>query len=168
MSVPDTEEQRKWFKGSRETSGTAPKHCRRIAAPRTEPLNNGYVAAFSHSGPVPGWLLDEVASAGREILDPAQVARYDNKMDGEAEEEIALCQSLGSGPSSTVVEFGSGTGQFTTAVASKCTRVVAVDVYADMQDRLHTKLIDGGITNVEQVRAGFLRRRHKGIVIQDG
>ena len=120
------------------------------------------MAALSHSEPVPDWLLDEVASAGRENLDSEHVARYDNKMDAGAEEEIALCESLGIGPPSTVVEFGSGTGQFTTAVASKCARVVAVDVSAVMQDRLHAKLKDGGITNVEQVRAGFLTYRHTG------
>ena len=116
----------------------------------------------SHSDPVPDWLLDEAASAGRENLDPEHVARYDNKMDAGAEEEIALCQALGIGLSSTVVEFGSGTGQFTTAVASKCAGVVAVDVSAVMQGRLHTKLIDGGVVNVEQVQAGFLTYRHTG------
>jgi hypothetical protein len=26
---------------------------------------------------LPGWLLDEVASAGRENIDPAHVSRYD-------------------------------------------------------------------------------------------
>ena len=118
--------------------------------------------AASTSDPVPGWLLDEVVSAGRENLDPGHVHRYDDKEDAGAEEEIAVCEAFGIGPSSTVVEFGSGTGQFTTAVASRCARVVAVDVSAVMQDRLHTKLADGGIFNVEQVRAGFLTYRHTG------
>jgi len=120
------------------------------------------VPAATHIDPVSGWLLDEVASAGRENLDPEHVASYDNKMDSGAEEEVALCQSLGIGPSSTVVEFGSGTGQFTTAVASKCARVVAVDVSAVMQDRLYHKLKDGGINNVEQIQAGFLTYQHTG------
>jgi ubiquinone/menaquinone biosynthesis C-methylase UbiE len=120
------------------------------------------VPTGSHSDPVPGWLLNEVASAGRENLDPEHVARYDDKEDARAEEEIALCQALGIGPSSTVVEFGSGTGQFTTAVASTCARVVAVDVSAVMQRRLHAKLKDRGISNVELVRAGFLTYRHAG------
>jgi ubiquinone/menaquinone biosynthesis C-methylase UbiE len=111
---------------------------------------------------VPGWLLDEVASAGRENLDPEHVARYDDKEDAGAVAEVALCETLGVGPSSTVIEFGSGTGQFTTAVASKCARVVAVDVSAVMQDRLRSKLKDNGITNVEQLQAGFLTYRHTG------
>lgn len=76
--------------------------------------------------------------------------------------EVQLCETLGLGASSIVVEFGSGTGQFTMAVASKCARVVAVDVSAVMQRRLHEKLIDRGIINVEQVQAGFLTYRHAG------
>ena len=118
--------------------------------------------ATSGSDPIPSWLLDEVASAGRENLDPAHVARYDDKEDAGAEEEITACEALGIGPLSTVVEFGSGTGQFTTAVASRCARVVAVDVSAVMQDRLRTKLNDEGVTNVDQVQAGFLTYRHTG------
>ncbi len=112
--------------------------------------------------PNPGWLLNEVASAGRENLDPAHVDRYDDKEDADAEKEVEFCENLGLVSSSTVVEFGSGTGQFTTAVASKCARVVAVDVSAVMQSRLHDKLRDDGITNVEQVQAGFLTYRHSG------
>ena len=116
----------------------------------------------SRSDPTPGWLLDEVAAAGRENLDVEHVARYDDKEDARAEEEIALCRALGIGPSSTIVEFGSGTGQFTTAAASTCARVVAVDVSAVMHDRLRTKLKDGGIVNVELVQAGFVTYRHTG------
>jgi hypothetical protein len=32
----------------------------------------------------PGWVLDELANAGRENLDPDHVARYDAKMDAGA------------------------------------------------------------------------------------
>ncbi len=120
------------------------------------------MSADANTEPIPGWLLNEVASAGRENLDPAHVDRYDDKEDADAEIEVQLCETLGLGASSTVVEFGSGTGQFTTAVASKCARIVAVDVSAVMQGRLHDKLNDRGIINVEQVRAGFLTYRHTG------
>ena len=120
------------------------------------------MTAAPHSDPVPGWLLDEVASAGRENLDPAHVARYDDKEDAGALGEMAVCEALGIGPLSTVVEFGSGTGQFTTTAASRCARVVAVDVSAIMQGRLRTKLHDDGVTNVEQVQEGFLTYQHTG------
>jgi hypothetical protein len=37
----------------------------------------------------PGWLLDELAFAGRENLDPEHAARYDAKEDAGAREEVA-------------------------------------------------------------------------------
>jgi ubiquinone/menaquinone biosynthesis C-methylase UbiE len=77
---------------------------------------------------VPGWLLNELETAGRENLDRGHVARYDLKEDAGAQEEVRICEALGLGLTSTVVEFGCGTGQFTVAVAPKCGRVIAVDV----------------------------------------
>ena len=67
--------------------------------------------------PTPGWLLDEVASAGRENLDAAHVERYDRKMDARAADEVELLRSSGLDASSVVVDLGCGTGQFALAVA---------------------------------------------------
>jgi SAM-dependent methyltransferase len=121
------------------------------------------MSADPNEDPEPGWILDEVASAGRENLDPAHVARYDDKEDADVEQEVQVCQALGLGPSSTIVEFGSGTGQFTIAVAPRCARIVAVDVSEVMHRRLGAKLVSTHIGNVEQVRAGFLSYRHVGV-----
>lgn len=112
--------------------------------------------------PRPGWLLDELDSAGRENLDPGHVARYDGKEDADAAAEVALLEGLGLGPDSTLVEFGPGTGQFTVAVAPRCGRVVAVDVSAPMLTALEAKLAQRGIANVEIVAAGFLTYDHCG------
>ncbi|HEY2716893.1 MAG TPA: class I SAM-dependent methyltransferase [Solirubrobacterales bacterium] len=113
-------------------------------------------------GPRPGWLLDELGSAGRENLDPAHVARYDEKEDADAAAEVALLEGLGLGPDSTLVELGPGTGQFTLAAAGRCRRLVAVDVSAPMLERLGGKLAAAGVENVEVVRAGFLSYEHAG------
>jgi hypothetical protein len=43
----------------------------------------------------PGWLLDELASAGRENLDATHVARCDAKEDAGAAGEVALLADLG-------------------------------------------------------------------------
>ena len=95
----------------------------------------------------PGWLLDEVASAGRENLDAEHVARYDGKEDADAAAEVTLLQHLGLGAGSVVVEIGTGTGQFALAAAPVCARVVAVDVSPVMLDLLRSKTAAGGGTH---------------------
>lgn len=110
----------------------------------------------------PGWLLDEVASAGRENVDREHVSRYDGKEDGAAAEEVALLCDLGLAQDSVVVDMGAGTGQFTLAVASRCGRVVAVDVSSVMLDSLRAKIEAAAAANVEVEQAGFLTYRHRG------
>ena len=112
--------------------------------------------------PQPGWLLDEVASAGRENLDAGHVARYDAKEDAGAAEEVALLRGLGLGADSVVVDLGAGTGQFTRAVARACARVVAVDVSPVMLAALRAKVAAEGAGDVEVVQAGFLTYEHTG------
>lgn len=110
----------------------------------------------------PGWLLDECASAGRENLDVGHVSRYDAKEDAGAALEVRLLQSLGLDTTSTVVDLGAGTGQFTLAVAPTCSRVIAVDVSPVMQEALRRNVAASGHQNVECISAGFLTYRHSG------
>jgi ubiquinone/menaquinone biosynthesis C-methylase UbiE len=110
----------------------------------------------------PGWLLDEVTSAGRENLDPDHVARYDAKEDADASAEVAELVSLGLTPDSTVVDLGAGTGQLTLAVASSCRRVVAADVSPVMLAALRRAIAEQRVTNVDVVEAGFLTYEHQG------
>ena len=112
------------------------------------------------------WLLDEVAGAGRENLDQAHVARYDEKEDADAVEEVRLLERLGLlTATSTVVDLGAGTGQFALAAAHKCLRVVAVDVSPVMVDRLQRNVRSSGLTNVECVSAGYLTYEHQGLPV---
>jgi SAM-dependent methyltransferase len=106
-----------------------------------------------------GWLLDELAGAGRENLDAEHVARYDSKEDSHAAEEVEVLTQLGLNSSSLVVEFGVGTGQFAIAVAPLCERVIAVDVSPPMLARLHNKM---GPPNIDTVLAGFVSYEHTG------
>ncbi|HYJ70369.1 MAG TPA: class I SAM-dependent methyltransferase [Nocardioidaceae bacterium] len=108
------------------------------------------------------WLLDELAYAGRENLDADHVAQYDAKEDAGAVEEVALCEQVGLGEGSTVVELGVGTGQFALAAAAVCERVVAVDVSPVMLKQLRANIERAGLRNVEVVRAGFLTYEHRG------
>lgn len=112
--------------------------------------------------PRPGWLLDEVANAGRENLDGAHVDRYDGKMDARAAVELEFLRSWGLDESSVVVDLGCGTGQFALAAADVCRKVVAVDVSPVMRERLRQKLDQAALDNVEVVGAGFLTYDHVG------
>ena len=109
------------------------------------------------------WWLDELAHAGREHFDEQHARRYDAKMDAQAAEEIALLQAAGAlRPGSSVVEIGTGTGQFALAAAPLCARVVAVDVSPVMLARLVEKLGGTAAGNVEAINAGFLTYEHTG------
>jgi SAM-dependent methyltransferase len=110
----------------------------------------------------PGWMLDELANAGRENLDAAHVERYDGKMDARAADEVELLRSLGLDASSLVVELGCGTGQFALAAAPWCRRVVAIDVSAPMRATLRRKRDAANLDNLEIVDAGFLTYDHAG------
>ena len=108
------------------------------------------------------WMLDEIAHAGRENLDRSHVALYDMKESWDAPAEADLLVSLGLGPTSSVIDLGAGTGQFTLAAAPRCGRVVAVDISPLMLAQLREKVARAGVENVECVQAGFLSYEHVG------
>lgn len=110
----------------------------------------------------PGWLLDELAWAGRENVDAGHVSRYDRKEDAAAPDEVALCRRLGLDLRSVVIDLGAGTGQFALAAAPYCARVVAVDVSPVMLTALRTKAGLAKVRNLEVVQAGFLTYQHQG------
>jgi SAM-dependent methyltransferase len=113
----------------------------------------------------PAWLLDETATIGRENLDEAHVARYDDKEDAEAADEVRLLRDeLALGADAVVVDLGAGTGQFTLAAAAAFGRVVAVDPSPVMLGRLRAKVAAGPPRpNLEIVEAGFLTYDHTGV-----
>jgi SAM-dependent methyltransferase len=114
------------------------------------------------AGQVTGWFIDELDFAGRENRDPRHVARYDDKEDSGAPEELTLLVTEGLNSDSVVLEFGPGTGQFALDAAQTCKRVIAVDPSPAMLARLEEKLHARGLDNVELVRAGFLSYEHAG------
>ena len=109
------------------------------------------------------WWLDEQRHAGREHFDEEHARRYDAKEDADAARELRLLQDAGAlRADSTVVEVGTGTGQFAMAAAEVCARVVAIDVSPVMLGRLTDKLGRSSVANVEPVSAGFLSYEHTG------
>ena len=110
-----------------------------------------------------GWLLDELAHAGPEHLDPDFVATYDRKQGHpDPQADIAAFTARGAGQHSTILDMGAGTGQFALDAARHFGRIIAVDVSGVMLGHLHDRASDAGLTNVECIRAGFLSYEHVG------
>lgn len=108
------------------------------------------------------WMLNELASAGRENLDADHVSKYDVKEDAGAQQEVVHLQTHGLDGDAVVVDLGAGTGQFALAVAPHSARVVAVDVSPVMLDLLKEKAAHAGFHNLDVVQAGFLTYTHAG------
>jgi SAM-dependent methyltransferase len=108
------------------------------------------------------WMLDELAHAGPEHLDPSFVAGYDRKQAFDPGEDLALLRAHGLGSESTLVDLGAGSGRLVLAAAPYCRRAVAVDVSPAMLAHLRDQAARAGITNLEVVQAGFLSHEHSG------
>ena len=107
-------------------------------------------------------LLDELAFAGPEHLDPRYVEGYDRKARFDPAEDLALLQGRGLGAGSTLVDLGAATGTFALAAAAQAERVVAVDPSPLMVAAAQAKAAERRVTNVECVQAGFLTYEHTG------
>jgi ubiquinone/menaquinone biosynthesis C-methylase UbiE len=108
------------------------------------------------------WFIDEVAHAGDEHLDARYVQSYDRKAGFDPQPDLVIMRDLGLGPTSTLIDFGAGTGELCMAAADVCRRVIAVDVSSAMLDALQAKAQERRIQNLEVVRAGFLTYEHAG------
>lgn len=108
------------------------------------------------------WMLDEFAHAGREHLDPAFVAKYDRKQGVDPVDDLAVLCRHGLDATSTLLDFGAGTGQLVLSAAPLCRRVVAVDVSPPMLDHLRRQMTEARLTNIECIEAGFLTYEHDG------
>ena len=109
------------------------------------------------------WMLDELAHAGPEHLDPAFVAGYERKQDyPDPAEDLAVLAAHGLDAMSTVVDLGAGTGRFALAAARRFGQVTAVDISPAMLELLRRRVAADGVTNLACVQAGFLSYRHVG------
>jgi SAM-dependent methyltransferase len=109
------------------------------------------------------WMIDELAHAGPEHLDPGFVAGYDQKQGHpDPTEDLAVFATHGLTGTSTIVDLGAGTGQFALAAAQRFGHVTAVDVSPAMRKLLRDRAASAGLTNLEVVQAGFLSYEHAG------
>ena len=83
------------------------------------------------------WMLDELAHAGPEHLDPVFVAGYERKQGyPDPAEDLAVLATHGLDETSTVVDLGAGTGRFSLAAARRFGQVTAVDISPAMLEVL--------------------------------
>jgi ubiquinone/menaquinone biosynthesis C-methylase UbiE len=109
------------------------------------------------------WMLDELAHAGPEHLDPDFVAGYERKQGyPDPAEDLAVLAAHGLDATSTVVDLGAGTGRFALAAAHRFGHVTAVDVSEAMLGFLRQRAAAAGMANLECVQAGFLSYQHAG------
>ncbi len=109
------------------------------------------------------WILDELAHAGPEHLDPAFVAGYDRKQGSpDPAEDLAIFAAHGLDGTSSVLDLAAGSGQFALAAARRFGHVTAVDVSPAMIALLRERAATSGLANLDCVRAGFLSYDHSG------
>ena len=108
-------------------------------------------------------MIDELAHAGPEHLDPAFVAGYDRKQGyPDPAEDLAIFEAHGLDGTSAVLDLGAGSGQFALAAARRFGHVTAVDVSPAMDAFLRERAAAAGLANLDCVRAGFLSYEHSG------
>jgi ubiquinone/menaquinone biosynthesis C-methylase UbiE len=108
-------------------------------------------------------MLDELAHAGPEHLDPACVAGYDRKQGyPDAAEGLTAFEEQGLDGTAAVVDLGAGSGQFALAAARRFGHVTAVDVSPVMITLLRERAAAAGLANLDCVQAGFLSYEHSG------
>jgi SAM-dependent methyltransferase len=108
-------------------------------------------------------MIDELAHAGPEHLDPEFVAGYDRKQGyPDPAEDLDAFAAYGLGPVSSVGDLGAGSGQFALAAARRFGHVTAVDISPAMVAVLRERAVAAGLASLECVRAGFLSYQHPG------
>ena len=110
---------------------------------------------------ISNWQYHEPDHPGADFDALAEI--YDRNMQkyrdikGEIQEILSF---LNIKPDQTVLEIGTGTGEFALAVAPHCSRVYAVDLSEGMLRCAENKARSRGISNVEFLKGGFLTYQH--------
>lgn len=105
------------------------------------------------------WQYDEMKQVGIDFTDLENIEYYDSNMqkirDFKKEYET-IFNYIDISPEKTIIEFGTGTGEFALEVAKMCSKVYAVDVSKTMLDVAKNKAKNRDIKNIEFCNAGFL------------
>ena len=110
----------------------------------------------------PEWCYHEPDHPGMDF--DAVAPSYDRNMQrfrdiqGEIEEILSF---LSLKPDQTLLEMGTGTGEFALAAARRCARVFAIDISPGMLNYAQNKAHEQGIENIRFLPGGFLSYHHQ-------
>jgi putative AdoMet-dependent methyltransferase len=107
------------------------------------------------------WYYDEFRQVGLDFSSEEEVREYDKKyksLRNIDEEADFIATSIKLNTQSTILEFGTGTGEHAIRLARRCERVTACDVSKTMLGYARNKVERLGLHNIEFINAGFLNR----------
>ena len=111
------------------------------------------------------WFYNETVQVGTDYQDISNVHEYDMKMAkfrDVKKEATDIIEAICLGEKHSVLEIGTGTGNFAIEAAKHCNKVYAIDVSSEMITYAKQKAQKMGISNVSFLQAGFLSYEHKG------
>ncbi len=111
------------------------------------------------------WQYNETVQIGTDYQDISNVQAYDEKMAkfrDVKKEATYIIEAICLEREHSLLEIGTGTGNFAIEAARHCNKVYAIDISSTMIDYAKQKSQKMGISNVSFFQAGFLNYVHNG------
>ncbi len=111
------------------------------------------------------WFYDEAVQVGTDYQDISNVQAYDMQMAKfrDAKKEATdIIKAICLGEEHSLLEIGTGTGNFAIEAAKNCNKVYAIDVSSTMIAYAKQKAQKMGMSNISFFQAGFLSYEHNG------
>lgn len=111
------------------------------------------------------WFYDETIQVGTNYQDISNVQAYDQQMAkfrDVKKEAKDIIEAISLGREHSLLEIGTGTGNFAIEAAKHCNEIYAIDVSSAMIAYAKQKAQINGISNISFFQAGFLNYEHNG------
>jgi len=111
------------------------------------------------------WQYNETVQVGTDYQDVSNVQAYDENMAKFRDfkkEATDMIKAIGLEREHSLLEIGTGTGNFAIEAAMHCNNIYAIDVSSTMIAYAKQKAQTMGISNISFFKAGFLSYEHNG------